>query len=379
MKKISVLMCTWLGSGLLAAMPVQAIEYNFIDLGSSGESGSSASAVNDAGQVAGTSFYSDATLWSSRVRTQLPGYRVAGRSYAIGINNPGQIVGTAEIDSEGEVISHATLWNRGQPPVDLGSLGGSYSAAVDINDSGQIAGTSLTPGDTGRHAVLWSGGVMTDLGSGTGRASWGNAINGAGQVAVAIVWGEGLDYRESAAVWNGAGAPTLLAGAAGGSSVANDINDQGQVAGTAFGTGATSTHAVVWNAGVLTDLGVLDPSLPGNFSEAYAINELGQVVGRSFSDSEQHYRATLWESGSVIDLTSFLDPTLVQAGWRLTEAFDINENGEIVGTALNLDNGQEHAFLLSPVPEPAGVALLLAGLGLVGGVAHRKRRAGAEA
>ncbi len=371
MKRILVLVCAWLGSGLLAAMPVQAIEYNFIDLSSSGESGSSGRAVNDAGQVAGISFYSDATLWSSRVRTPLPGYRAAGRSYAIGINNFGQVVGTAEIDSEGEVISHATLWNRGQPPVDLGSLGGSYSVAVDINDNGQIAGTALTPGDTGRHAVLWNGGVMTDLGTGTGRISWGNAINGAGQVAGAIAWGEGLDYRESAAVWNGAGAPTLLAGPAGGTSVANDINDRGQVAG------AAGAHAAVWNAGVLTDLGVLDPSLPENFSEAYAINELGQVVGRSFSNSEHNYRATLWENGSVIDLNSFLDPSVVQAGWRLTEAFDINENGEIVGTALNFNSGAEHAFLLSPVPEPTSVALLLAGLALVGGVAQRQRRAGA--
>ncbi len=71
-------------------------------------------------------------------------------SYAIGINDKGQIIGSSETDN-GE--QHAFLWDNGKM-TDLGTLGGDYSYPADINRHGQIVGVSTT--STGEsHAVLW--------------------------------------------------------------------------------------------------------------------------------------------------------------------------------------------------------------------------------
>ena len=55
--------------------------------------------------------------------------------------------------------------------------------------------------------------------------------------------------------------------------------------------------------------------------------------------------------------------------WYLTQAKGINDSGQIIA-----DSYGGHAFLLTPVPEPATSALLLAGLGLVGVTVRRRRR-----
>ena len=73
-----------------------------------------------------------------------------------------------------------------------------------------------------------------------------------------------------------------------------------------------------------------------------AINDSGQVVGSSPLDP------ILWTDGNVIDLNRFLDDRLVNQGWNLTKATDINDNGWIVGTAVNNQTNVNHAFLLTP-------------------------------
>jgi probable HAF family extracellular repeat protein len=46
--------------------------------------------------------------------------------------------------------------------------------------------------------------------------------------------------------------------------------------------------------------------------------------------------------------------------WVLQDAWAINDNGQIVGCGTN-PAGSDHAFLLTPVPEPSTLALLFAG------------------
>ncbi len=253
--------------------------------------------------------------------------------------------------------------------VDLGTLGGSNSFAYALNTAGQIAGESDIQGSTTTHATLWNGMVATDLGTLGGSNSYAYAINTAGQVA-----GESEitgDATTHATLWNGTVATDL--GTLGGSnSYAYAINTAGQIVGESDMTGDTATHATFWNGTVATDLGTLG----GNDSFAYAINTVGQIVGEADTTGDAATHATLWNGIITIDLNSLLDADTTGAGWVLTSALDINDNGSIVGTASNSVLGvTDHAFLLTaPIPEPEIYAMFLAGLGLMGFMARRKKQ-----
>lgn len=69
----------------------------------------------------------------------------------------------------------------------------------------------------------------------------------------------------------------------------------------------------------------------------------------------------------MADLNTLIDPA---SGWTLFDARDINDAGQIVGTGTI--SGTQHAFLLTPVPEPETYAMLLAGLAVIGVSARRK-------
>jgi len=59
-------------------------------------------------------------------------------------------------------------------------------------------------------------------------------------------------------------------------------------------------------------------------------------------------------------------------------ASSINDQGQIIGFAFNHATSASGTFLLTPVPEPETYAILVAGLGLLG-LTARKRRAPADA
>jgi hypothetical protein len=71
-------------------------------------------------------------------------------------------------------------------------------------------------------------------------------------------------------------------------------------------------------------------------------------------------------------------------GWLITEAYGINNSGQIVGDALR--DGKSVGVLLTPyygpvpkVPEPAGWAMMVLGFGLVGSGMRGRRPDGALA
>ena len=109
-------------------------------------------------------------------------------------------------------------------------------------------------------------------------------------------------------------------------SIANDINNSGQVVGDSM-NGAVS-HAFLYSDGAMIGLG----SFPGaNSSEASGINSSGQVVGYSGSF------AFLYSNGAMTDLGTV-------PGATNSVATDINDSGEVVG--LSSSQGEPaHAFL----------------------------------
>ena len=132
------------------------------DLGTLGRGCCRANAINERGQIIGiTGAPPDpgieyplkrtrAFLWQNGKMTDL-GTLGGERSDPTAINESGQIIGSSWIKTRD---SHAFVWENGTM-TDLGTLGGNASYASAINERGQIVGTSQTKsGQT--HAVLWT-------------------------------------------------------------------------------------------------------------------------------------------------------------------------------------------------------------------------------
>jgi uncharacterized membrane protein len=264
-------------------------------------------------------------------------------------------------------MPHAFTWQgglRGGVPELVNYNGSRYSTAAAINDSGQIVG------NTGDTAHLWSpngsgGYLLTGLGVdlgwtiGSGAAA---AINNAGAGLMSQVYNS---YRTGYS--SGVGHTTIIPELPGYQPVGLALNDLYQVAG--YGVyncgGYSCNRPFVWQGPDVAWLPVESATAGGGISgEARGLNERGQVVGGAYVAAYDR-RALLWTSGaagwSVTDLN-----TLLPAGspfWQLGDAMDINERGQILGLgSVAGDNSHAHVFLLTPVPEPAPAAMLLAGL-----------------
>jgi probable HAF family extracellular repeat protein len=351
-------------TGLTITLNSQVAEaaYQFTLLDTLGSSVSGANAINNSGQIVGWTYTSNfdtikgAMLWNGGTATTLD--NIGYYSEALDINNSGQIVGYSSTNSGGR----ATLWN-GTSAIELDTLGGINTSAKAINNSCQVAGYI----DAGNviTASVWNGTKATKLTSLGGNYSDGLGINDSGQivgVSNATVFG-----NLHATIWNGTTA-TELDSLGGDLSVAFDINNSGQAIG--YSRLDYVNTAMLWNDTTPIRLGVL-----GGYSSAFDINNSGQVVGFSVPnfDGTKPTRATLWNGTTEIDLNSFLDASTVSEGWLLTEARQINDNGWIVGQAVNSYGLGSRAFLLTPVPEPETFTMFIAGLGLFGLIRLRRK------
>src|SRR5690348_11730028 len=120
------------------------------------------------------------------------------------------------------------------------------------------------------------------------------------------------------------------------------INEAGSVVGEAdypSGCSGPDQHAVLWQHGAMTDLGVTYGTAR---SVANGINRRDQVVGYSFSCVYYISTAFLWEKGHLYDLNSLVAPSSMY----LYVALEINDRGEISGDGIV--NGANHAFVLIP-------------------------------
>jgi probable HAF family extracellular repeat protein len=125
------------------------------NLGTLGTNNSAAYAINDKGEVVGTS--GNAFLWDST--NGLQDLKFAGAGY--GINEKSQVVGSANF---GDQQGQAFLWDRANGVVSLGTLpGDNTSQASSINENSQIVGTSTS--SQGDKAVIWQNGIISDLNS----------------------------------------------------------------------------------------------------------------------------------------------------------------------------------------------------------------------
>lgn len=309
----------------------------------------------------------------------VPVETLGGSASAVwGINDNGIVVGAGET---GTGAIHAAAWIEGKA-INLGGLpGGDSSRAFSINNADQITGWAhneqgeVRPVRWDRASpTLWT---ITDLGTLGGNTGWGNHINASGVIVGRSDLSTGRYHAFSAEV----GAPPIDLGIMSypqsrGYSEALGINDAGVIVGYAYATLFGPDHAMLIDAEGVHDItppgqftfarahavnssktvaGIL--TLPGGQSdgfeaavyttadgwielgvvsglaesEAYDINDAGDVVGVSYDLSTQIYKGFIARDGKVVEL----DTVVTNAPGTITDAHEINAGGEIAANAVN--------------------------------------------
>ena len=229
---------------------------------------SSAFDINEAGSIVGRSDF----LISSPVNSQRGFYRGPLGSYtsmgslggvqsaAHGINNHGQVCGSADNDSGDP---QAVAWTPGSPPVALG-VGGVWSSALAINDSNSICGV------------------------------FGDSIN----PYQGFVVNQGAVYSLPT-LWPGEDATPVA------------INQFGYIVGTSGSLG--SSRAILWEPGrAACDLQALLPAGSGWVLEtAGDINDLGEITGKGvYNGQVRGYRMT---PQSTVPLCGGVQPAITNS------------------------------------------------------------------
>jgi probable HAF family extracellular repeat protein len=278
--------------------------------------------VNDRGEVA-----------HSWLDPAAGGYRTAiwrnGRSTVI-LAGYGQ---ASDLNERGEVLFFdARLWRRGMLDHLEGDIEGRL-VAQQLGDGGHAAGVVVpVPPPGGGHpgpamGFVWHDGVLTPAVPPPG-TSFRNAVDvdNSGRVLFDA-------YASSFALWHD-GQTTDLGGLGGDSMGAVDLNEHGQVVGSAT-TASGEPHAFLWEDGTMTDLHPVE----GLISWANKVNERGEAAGAVAVGSPGGGSATVWSCGRAIPLDI--------AGAVASIAVDINDRGQVLSAANTIQG--DRVILSTPI------------------------------
>ena len=333
----------------------QTIEYNITDLGilanAPSNGGSYPTAMNNLGQVVG---YGDTyTLYSHAFLYTGSGPLVnlgslggdSSVSVATGINDQSVVVGYTGTPTSS---AQAFIYTQSGGMQNLETLSGStsvYSEALAINNSSQIVGNFETASG-GEDGFIYSGsGAMVDLGP-----YLPQRINNAGLVAAVLLSGTQCRSYVSS---DGTGTWVNIGSLGGSYTVPKGMNDSGEIVGySATTTAYEQGRPFVYSGGTMTDLGTFG----GEFGLAFGINDSGFVVGSAdFPGDETGAAFVYFGSGTIENLNDLVNPSL---GWNIGGALAINDSGQIMAEGYQ-PGGNYHALLLTPVPEPFTLCLLI--------------------
>ena len=307
------------------------------------------------------------SLLATLAIAQTPSYNVTDlgtvgpTGLAYFITNNGLISGTATFSG----TERSVLWYQGRRG-DIGApgLGGQNSASFSANEMGQAVGIAetstkdpngedfcgfkalgLPSKGTTCLPFVWQYAVTIPLPTLGGNNGEANMINKHGTVAgfaentkldSACPAPQKLQFKP--VIWVNGEIQELPTSSGDREGVAEGINDNGQVVG-ASGTCAAFNpltslnlvplHALLWETGTVTDLGNLGGTGLGGGNIAYDINNQGHVVGQSNTRGNASVHAFLWTSRTGMQDLGTLP------GDANSAAISINDNGDLVGASLD--------------------------------------------
>jgi probable HAF family extracellular repeat protein len=239
------------------------------------------------------------------------------QSEAHAVSDNGQVAGWLYL-SDGTV--HAFYWSRGTGMLDLGLLhpDDGSSGAYGVNDAGAVVGFS------GTYGFLWTkNGGMQDIGNlGSKGSTVAEGINNSGQiVGGSLVTGGAISHPF---LYTTSGGMQDLGSLGGNVSTATAINDSGQVTGFSYLADNVTSHSFVWDqSNGMQDIG----SIGDASSFALAINSSKEVVGYTISSSGS-WTAFYWNA--IEGIKALESPASFQA-----YATGIGSNSQVVGFCGN--------------------------------------------
>lgn len=274
--------------------------------------------INTSGLVVGDSTFGTsfrrAALFNDGVATELGTLRGGAYSRANAINSQGWVVGfsSATFDQPDGRAFLIHAFERGARPIELGTLGGTNSQAFGINESGWVTGNAeLDPKSESTHAFLWHEKTgMVDLGTIAGDFSYGTAVNVNNHVV--------------------------------GYSTINADDDR--------------VHAFLWDGSTMMDLGSLGgASMESDRSFALGVNEADEVVGYSYLPPGRftggvppalQQVAFIYRNGVMTNLNDLIGEAATR--YQLQSATGINDKGQISAIAFDRETASFRAVLLTP-------------------------------
>ena len=329
---------------LLLANSVTATTYAVADVGVPTGGIMGVSGINRFGTVVGTAGSGSsqrAFTWGAATGftylDPLPGYMYSSAS---GINDSGQVIGGSHSSAPYVYLNRACLWEGQSAVTDIGTWPSGdyspYSTALGINDEGQVIGYSTSA--TGASSpFIWteSTGMQHLSGVDPAVSAIPRAINDSGMV----VGGHG----SNAFIWTSSMGMTDLnvdTTADMSNITALAVNNAGQVLCGRYSTSSIG-QPFIWRDG--RTVATIGP-LPGSRYPGLAaddINDLGQVVG-----SSGEHIPFIWDPIEGIQALP------MQTGFSICWARAVNDEGIIVGSGMD-SSGNEHLLLWTPVPEPS--------------------------